>query len=96
MSDHDTYVTKLEAQVSEWSAGMDRLKAKADGMTAEVRDTVQKQLAEGKMKLAVAREKLGALKAVGSDQWEATKANVERFWKHATTVFEKVDSSSAK
>jgi hypothetical protein len=89
MSHQDAFVAKLEAQMLEWTAGMERLKAKADDLTADARDACQKQIEEGKVKLAGARQKLDALRAVGSDKWEETKATVESFWKDARAVFEK-------
>ena len=94
MSQQDAYVAELEAQVLQWTAGLERLKAKAEKLGAGLRDTYAKQIEESKGKLAVARLKLDALKGVGSDKWEAAEATVESFWKDVKAVLERAGSSS--
>ena len=91
MSQKDTYVAQLEAQIDEWSAKMDRLTAKAKAVSADARDAAQKQIADAKARLDVARQGLDTLKGVGSDTWEATKATVDGFWRETKAVLERAN-----
>ncbi|MGZ4419098.1 MAG: sll1863 family stress response protein [Gaiellaceae bacterium] len=89
MARKDEYVAKLEAQIEDWSARIDGLTAKTHKLTDDARRSVQKQIEEGKVKLAAARQKVDALKTVGSDKYEEAKTTLESFWKDAKAVFEK-------
>jgi len=80
MSLKDAYVSKMEAQLKEWGAELDKLKAKAQKATAEGRIEYQKRMESAKAKQQVALGKLEELKRAGEDRWEALKAGVESAW----------------
>jgi hypothetical protein len=44
MESTETYVQKMEAQLKEWSAALDRMKAKADKASAETKLKMQRQI----------------------------------------------------
>jgi len=85
----ESYLAKLENQIEEWRGKVDALALKAERLTADARRSYDKALEERKAKLAAARQRLDALRAIGSDKWEEGKATVESFWKEAKAVFEK-------
>lgn len=89
MASKDEYVAKLEAQIEAWNARIDELNAKAQRLSDETRRSVQKQIEEGKAKLATARQKVEMLKSIGSDKYEEAKTTLESFWREAKAVFEK-------
>lgn len=96
MGRKDEYVAKLEAQIEEWSTRVDGLTAKAQKLNDDARRSVLKQIEEGKGKLAAARQKVDALKTIGSDKYEEAKATLESFWKESKALFEKDESTAAK
>lgn len=96
MATKDEYVAKLEAQIKDWSARIEALTAKAQKLNDDARRIALKQTEEAKLKLAAARQKVDALKAIGSDRYEEAKATLEGFWKDAKALFEKDESAAAK
>ena len=77
MSMKDAYEKKLEAQLNEWSAEIDKLKAKADAAEADQQLEFYKQVEELRLMQQAANEKLSELKDAGDDAWEDLKAGVE-------------------
>ena len=78
MSTKKAYEEKLQVQLDEFQAEIDRLKARAD--KAEEPSWHKKQLEALQEKQAVAREKLGELRAAGDDAWEDLKEGVGTAW----------------
>jgi hypothetical protein len=85
----DEYVAKLEKQLARWSAQVDRLMEKALELGDEARHSAQMRIDDGKVKLAAARQKVDALKIVGSERYEHSKTALESFWKEAKAAFER-------
>lgn len=80
MSMKEAYEKKLQAQLDEWGAEIDKLKAKADQAEADAHIEYQKQIEELQSMQATASEKLAELKASGDDAWEDLKAGAENAW----------------
>jgi uncharacterized coiled-coil DUF342 family protein len=80
MSMKQTYEQKLQAQLDEWSAEIDKLKAKADKAEADTQLEYYKQIEGLRSKQEAANEKLAELKAASDDAWEDLKAGVESAW----------------
>jgi hypothetical protein len=74
------YVAKMEAELKEWSARLNELKAKASKAAAQGRVEYQKQLETLQSKHDAAASKLAELKSAGEDRWESLKAGVEGAW----------------
>lgn len=74
------YEKKLQAQLDEWNAQIDVLKAKADSAEADVQLKYYKQIEELREQQAAAKVKLDELKNAGEDAWEDLKAGVESAW----------------
>ncbi len=85
---HEVYFAKLETQIEQWRRRLDTWAAKAEKLTAEARRAYERGIDERRAKLAVARQKLDALKHIGGDKWEEGKATLESFWKEAKAILD--------
>ena len=80
MSMKETYEKKLQAQLDEWGAEIDKLKAKADNAEADTQLEYYKQIEELRSTQESAKEKLAALKEASDDAWEDLKAGLDSAW----------------
>ena len=76
----EAYEKKLQAQLDEWSADIDKLKAKADSAEADVQLEYYKQIEELRSMQETAVDKLIELKDASDDAWEDIKAGIESTW----------------
>jgi len=76
----EAYQQKLEAQLDEWKADINKMKAKADKADADTQLAYYKQIEELRSKQESAQEKLKALKEAGDDAWEDLKAGMDSAW----------------
>ena len=74
------YEEKLEAQMREWNAQIDLLKARADTAKAEAKVEYYARIEALQQKRDKARAKLQELKAAGDEAWEELKAGAEKAW----------------
>jgi uncharacterized coiled-coil DUF342 family protein len=84
----EAYHDKMEAQLREWSAKIDLLKAKADQAEAGVKIEYYKQIDGVRAKAEAARAKLNELKASSEGAWESLKGGVESAWTDLKTSVE--------
>ena len=80
MSEKQAYEAKLQAQLDEWKAEIDRLKAKADGAAADVKLAYHKQIDEISAMQKDAWKRLSELKEVGDDAWQDLRGGIEKAW----------------
>lgn len=80
MSMKEAYQKKLQAQLDEWSAQIDQLKAKAGQTGADAQIAYEKQIKELRSMQEAARDKLTELKKTGDDAWEDLKAGMDSAW----------------
>lgn len=71
------YQEKIEAQLKEWSAKVDDLKAKGDKSKAELRKMYEKQIQDLRSKQEALEKKLQGLRDSGDEAWEDFKEGVE-------------------
>ncbi|MFA5112098.1 MAG: hypothetical protein WC443_11870 [Desulfobaccales bacterium] len=74
----EAYQEKMEAQLKEWSAKLQELKAKADKAGADVKIEMYKQIDELRAKKEATQHQLNQIKAAGAESWEALKAGSEK------------------
>lgn len=72
------YEEKLDAQVKEWNAQIELLKAKADKARAEVKIEYYKTIEALQSKQNDAKAKLRELKTAGDEAWEDLKTVAEK------------------
>jgi uncharacterized protein YhaN len=92
MSRKDAYQKKLEAQLDEWKAEIEMLKAKAGTATAGARLEYEKALAELRERREMAKKKLDELRRASDDAWEDLKDGVEDAWKAVGDAMKKLRS----
>ncbi len=80
MSMKAAYEKKLQAQLDEWGAEIDKLKSKADKAEADAQLEYYKQIEELRSMQQSAASKLTELKDAGDDAWEDLKAGVDSAW----------------
>ena len=80
MSMKEIYQKKLQAQLDEWSAEIDKLKAKADRAEADAQLEYYKEIEELRSMQKEARSKLLELKNASDDAWEDLKAGMDSSW----------------
>lgn len=73
----ETYQNKIEAQLIERRADIDKMKAKADQAEADVKLEYYKQIETLLEKQDAAQKKLKELKEAGGAAWEDLKAGIE-------------------
>ncbi len=80
MSNKELYKQKKQAQMDEWRAEIDKLKAKAAAASADAKLEMNKkiQVLEGKMQEGKA--KLAELADASDEAWETFKDGVESSW----------------
>jgi histidinol dehydrogenase len=74
------YRQKYEAQIREWNAKVDEIKAHTAKLGAEARLEMQPRVDTVHRKYAAARSKLHELASAADDTWEDLKRNAEQAW----------------
>lgn len=80
MSMKTAYEKKLRAQLDEWSADIDKLKAKVKGAEADAQLQYNEEIAKLQSMRDRADTKLSELEAAGDSAWEDLKSGVESAW----------------
>jgi len=74
------YEQKVQAQLDQWNARIDELKAKAEQKDAEARINYQHQIEELQSKRDAFEQKLQELQKSSEDAWEEISKGVETAW----------------
>ena len=93
MNMKESYRQKLKAQLDQWSAELDKIKARADKADADVKLEYSEQIEDLRVKQQAAKEKLAGLLSASDDAWEDLKAGVESAW---LTLGEAIDRAAAR
>ncbi|MEK6658240.1 MAG: coiled coil domain-containing protein [Campylobacterota bacterium] len=80
MSMRETYEAKLQAQLDEWAADINILKAKADKAKVDVQQEYNKQIEHLQLMHVSATAKLAEFKEASEEAWHDLKAGVESAW----------------
>ncbi|MEE4265448.1 MAG: coiled coil domain-containing protein [Desulfobacteraceae bacterium] len=78
MVNKEQYKEKVKAQLREWDAKIDQLKAKADRAKAEFKIDYTHHLEELRSKRERTKAKLEELKVAGDKAWESVKDGLEK------------------
>jgi len=92
MSKKQAYEKKLQAQLDEWSAQIDRLKAKADGKAADEQLEYYQRIEELESMKQSANKKLNELKKASDDAWEDVKVGIDSAWDSLSAAFKSASS----
>jgi len=80
MSIEKAYADKLEAQLKEWGAQLELLKAKAAKAGADAKVAYERQLSDWQYKHNAAADKLKELRSAGNERMQGLKIGVEKAW----------------
>jgi phage tail tape-measure protein len=80
MSKKDDYEKELQARLDEFSAEIERLKARADKADSDAQPWHHKQVEALQEKHRLAKEKLDELRKSSDDAWEDMKAGIATAW----------------
>lgn len=77
MTKQEAYTKKVEAQLEEWSAEIDKLKARGKKSGADAELAYQRRVEDLERKRDEAQDQLEELRDASGDAWEDIKAGVE-------------------
>ena len=81
MASKDAYDQRLEAQMAEWQAKIDLLKARAERSEAENRIAYHEQVEALQQRREEIKAKLEELRDSGEDAWADIRSGTESAWK---------------
>ncbi|MBN2188950.1 MAG: hypothetical protein JW699_05815 [Chitinispirillaceae bacterium] len=87
MNDKKLYQQKKQAQLDEWMAEVNKLKAKATMASADAQLGMNKQIKVLESKTEEIKTKLLKLAAAGDDAWESIKEGIESAWNSLQSAF---------
>jgi chromosome segregation ATPase len=91
-TEKQVFQQKLEAQLKDWDAKLDELKAKTNEAKTELRADYEKQLEILSDKRATAQAKLQELRLRTEDAWEDLKGGTERAWDEMRKALDQIAS----
>ena len=80
------YLDKMTAQLREWSAKVDVVKAKVAQGAADIRIDYHNQIESWQGKESVFKEKIEELRLAGADGYESIKSGVQKTWNELTAL----------
>jgi hypothetical protein len=92
MDKRKAYQEKLDAQLQEWNAQIDLLRAKADKAGAEAKIEYYKMIESLQRKQDGIRTKLQELKGASDEAWEDLKSGAEKAWAEVKAAFDVASS----
>lgn len=88
METRELYRQKYEAQLHEWSAKIDVLKAQAEMMTVQAQLDMKPKLDVAHEKLESAKERLHDIAVAADDGWEGLKKTADHTWSDVIVAVE--------
>jgi len=73
----EAHVEKMEAELKQWGARLDKLMTQAHATSADVKIDYRKRLDDLRQKYVAAEKRFAELKAAGSGKWEIFQNSVE-------------------
>ncbi len=86
----ENYQQKIQDQLDEWRADIDRLKERAKSATAETKLKYQENIDRLELKMEEGKSKLNELKESGSEAWDAVKDGADSIWDTMKATFAEV------
>ena len=80
MNDKKLFQQKKQAQLDEWRAKVEILKAKASGTSADIQLELNHKIEQLDTKLEEGKRKLADLEDAGEEAWESVVDGVENAW----------------
>jgi hypothetical protein len=80
MTTRELYKQKYEAQMHEWSAKLDTMKAQSEKMTAQAKLDLKPHLDAVNAKFQAAKAKLDQVAVAADDKWDVVAKDVDHAW----------------
>lgn len=90
MNKKDLYKQKLQAQLDEWQADVNKMKAQLGGASVGAKLEINQELNQLEGKLAEGREKLEELSQATEENWENLKESIDETWEGIANSFKNV------
>lgn len=87
MNEQELYRQKRQAQLNEWKAELDKLKAKASGASADTQLKMKEQVEMLGQKIEEGKQKLAELSDAGDAAWKDAKTKVDATWESLKSSF---------
>ncbi len=87
INDKELYQQKKQAQLDEWKAEIDKLKAKADMASADTQIKINAQIKTLEHKLDEGNAKLSELTKATGEAYDSVKTGVESAWDTLASAF---------
>jgi hypothetical protein len=87
MNKKELYQKKKQAQLDEWKAEVDKLKAKASGGSIDAQLALNKQIEALEGNVEKGKAKLAEIAAASEEKWESTKDDLESAWDSIKSSF---------
>ncbi len=88
MDEQEIYQQKHEAQMDEWEAELEKLKARASRASADAQLELSQRIGQLEEQLEEGKKALSDLADTGDDPWESTKERVDQAWTSLKAGFE--------
>jgi hypothetical protein len=88
LKDRKAYESTLDAQLAQWSADLDVLKAKAKRAEVDAKVAYDKSIDAIQRKHDEAGSHLRDLKTASDEAWESVKTGTEKVWVEIKTLFQ--------
>ena len=89
-------VGKMETQLRQWGAKLDKVIAKVEAAGSEVKVDYRKGVKDLNAKYKVAQSRFDKSKAAGSAKWGIVKAGLEAAWNDLEAAFKQMGKSSVR
>lgn len=80
MTDKEAYEQKIQAKLDEWTADVDKLKARAASTGADAQIELNKQIAALEGRIDRGRGQLNEIAAASDEAWESLRVGMESAW----------------
>lgn len=87
MNERELYRRKQQAQLEEWKADLDKLKAKAAQEEAEAQLSLSEQVKTLEIRIEEQQANLTKLAEASDDAWESVKEGMETGWDALKSAF---------
>jgi len=92
MSDYRLYQEKAKAQLDEWEADLDKLRAQAKQKEAGDKIEMENKIRELETKLAKGKAQYDELKTKGEGAWESVREGMDAAWDDLSASFKEAKS----
>lgn len=88
MSEREQYIEKAKARLDQWTAEIDKLKAKAEEADADAKIEYDKQIDELRAQRDEAENKIKELQEASDEAWSDMKSGFDKAWDSMSGAFQ--------